>query len=291
MPSETSVTPRSLFGGANDRAIVFGIPDDFELGQSLSRAGTIYLVTAFAHRSGWTLLKNPVVGCGANVFLLTGLDFCQTEPAVLKDWRSLAKKTSGVRARVFRGSQKYVFHPKMLVVLGKETSNSFAIVGSGNLSRGGYVCNYECSLYTEDPCLLKQLVEWLEVQWKNGIDLANFDLEGYASSYRVAKRASMEIKQLQRGVESDLDQRITARILIKRYGLGVSHGLYRRDGTWYHMLKKFPAALLDNDGYVEFASAQEFESCGALKLYPQKDQVGILKGIASIPTYQKFPSK
>ena len=101
MPAEKSAPPRSLFGGANDRAIVFGIPADFELGKALSQAGTIYLVTAFAHRSGWMLLKNPVLGCGANVYLLTGLDFCQTEPALLKEWRSLSKKTLGVRARVF----------------------------------------------------------------------------------------------------------------------------------------------------------------------------------------------
>jgi 5-methylcytosine-specific restriction protein A len=78
-----------------------------------------------------------------------------------------------------------------------------------------------------------------------------------------------------------LDQQRAAE-LAKRWGLQVRHALYRKTGTWYHRLKRFPGALLDADGYVVFESEQAFLSCPQLQV---KKQVGAPKGIKAIPGY------
>jgi len=44
-------------------------------------------------------------------------------------------------------SGKQVSHPKVLLVTNSSPRSSFALVGSGNLSKGGFVTNVECWLY------------------------------------------------------------------------------------------------------------------------------------------------
>jgi 5-methylcytosine-specific restriction protein A len=58
----------------------------------------------------------------------------------------------------------------------------------------------------------------------------------------------------------------TGKELAKSWGLSVKHALYRETGNWYHMLKKFPGALLDAEGYVVFESAEAFKACRQLQI-------------------------
>lgn len=78
--------------------------------------------------------------------------------------------------------------------------------------------------------------------------------------------------------------------LCKIYGLTASHSLYREDGKWYHILKKFPGILFDRNGFVLFESREEFLDCEALKASPETDQLHVADGISTIPGYTTFAS-
>lgn len=45
------------------------------------------------------------------------------------------------------------------------------------------------------------------------------------------------------------------------WGVGAAHALYREDGTWYHVLEKFPGALFDAHGYVLFETETAYRNC------------------------------
>lgn len=45
-------------------------------------------------------------------------------------------------------------------------------------------------------------------------------------------------------------KKVTGKKLNQKWGVGAKHALYREDGGWYHLLKNFPAALFDANGYV-----------------------------------------
>ena len=55
-------------------------------------------------------------------------------------------------------------------------------------------------------------------------------------------------------------------LLNERWSLGVRHALFHKDGTWYHQLRRFPAALCDPNGYVIFRTEREFRTCPHLKI-------------------------
>jgi len=59
------------------------------------------------------------------------------------------------------------------------------------------------------------------------------------------------------GETDNSKERITAKKLALRHGLIVKHALYSKKHdsngrNWYHILKQFPAARLDDNGYIIF---------------------------------------
>lgn len=80
-------------------------------------------------------------------------------------------------------------------------------------------------------------------------------------------------------------EKLTGRLLNDRWRVRASHPLYREDGTWYHMLKEFPGALFDREGYVLFGSENDFLNCPGVKVYQEKNQVAVAGGISSLPGY------
>src|SRR5271166_1663807 len=53
--------------------------------------------------------------------------------------------------------------------------------------------------------------------------------------------------------------KISGKRLAKRAGLELAHVLYRKSGDWYHVLKSFPAALLDENGYIRFDTQEDYD--------------------------------
>ena len=81
---------------------------------------------------------------------------------------------------------------------------------------------------------------------------------------------------------NDTNQRLTARLLCKRFGVHVEHALYHRDGKFYENLKRFPGALFDPHGYVIFISEGEYRSSPYLRI---SQKLNVPGGVDSIPGY------
>ncbi len=71
-----------------------------------------------------------------------------------------------------------------------------------------------------------------------------------------------------------------------RWGVGARHALYHQQGKWFHVLKRFPGALMDEHGYVVFETEAEFRSTAGLQV---KKEVFCSRGISSLPKYRRFP--
>ena len=103
---------RSLLGG--EGILVANAPRGFDLAKSLRHADEVWIASAFVRKSGWELIRKPLLASGASLKLLCGLNFCQSEPWVLKDWNGSELVTRGAEAFVYNGTE--MFHPKVFLV-------------------------------------------------------------------------------------------------------------------------------------------------------------------------------
>jgi 5-methylcytosine-specific restriction protein A len=69
--------------------------------------------------------------------------------------------------------------------------------------------------------------------------------------------------------------------------LEVAQPYYFHAGTWYHRLKKFPAALIDRHGYVRFETEEEYQTTPGVNI-TSDNQVQVRPGISGLPGYQLF---
>lgn len=212
---ETSAAPtlqkrklRGVFGFSGDRAIVIGLPDDFSFQSAVASATRIRLATAFAHLKGWHLIKSAILGSNAHTQLLTGLDFFQTEPKLLREWSRLTVRDES-RPQIEAGLARQVttFHPKILIV---SSAVNFAIVGSGNLSFGGLRTNTECSLYTEDFLTVASLIDWFDDEWRRANALNDRDIEDYERKYKELRKARERMRKEQAQVQETMQKRAEA---------------------------------------------------------------------------------
>lgn len=74
----------------------------------------------------------------------------------------------------------------------------------------------------------------------------------------------------------------TAANRAQRWNLNITHALYRKTGDWYHQLRRFPGALLDENGYVIFETEAAYRDCPQLRI---KKDVSVPDGISSIRGY------
>lgn len=79
--------------------------------------------------------------------------------------------------------------------------------------------------------------------------------------------------------------RCTGRELNEKWNIGAQHALYRKNGTWYHRLDRFPGALCDAHGYVRFETASDLEACPGVLIGREKNWLSVPGGIAILPGY------
>src|SRR5437773_6511294 len=75
---------------------------------------------------------------------------------------------------------------------------------------------------------------------------------------------------------------MTGKQLNEEWKVGAQHALYRETGNWFQLLKRFPGALFDANGYILFKTRREYEECEFLQ---RGKEIGVPRGIASIPGY------
>jgi hypothetical protein len=83
-------------------------------------------------------------------------------------------------------------------------------------------------------------------------------------------------------------EKVTGRTLSEKWNVQVSHALYRENGMWYHMLKRFPGALFDQNGYVRFETEQDFLNRVGIDANLETNQVHVQNGISKITGYVRM---
>jgi hypothetical protein len=80
-------------------------------------------------------------------------------------------------------------------------------------------------------------------------------------------------------------ERIDGKQLNEEWDVGARHALYHKDGTWYHILRQFPGALFDPNGYIRFNSEHEYRHHPHISIKEQMNHTVISSGISSLPGY------
>lgn len=84
----------------------------------------------------------------------------------------------------------------------------------------------------------------------------------------------------------DEQARRSGKELNEAWGVGADHALYRKDGTWYHILERFPAALFDENGYIMFPTERDLNVCPGIRVRKETNHLHVPSGIASLPGYK-----
>ena len=116
------------------------------LDKLISTANEVFIAVAFLKKSGLSNIISALkkaIDKGNKFTFIVGRHFALTEPAALWQLFHLFK---GTKSNLYLAELKAnaVFHPKMYLF--KSESNCNIIIGSANLTNGGLVNNYECSL-------------------------------------------------------------------------------------------------------------------------------------------------
>lgn len=82
---------------------------------------------------------------------------------------------------------------------------------------------------------------------------------------------------------------MTGRELNRKWQTGAKHALYRKDGTWYHVLKRFPGVMFDEGGYVLFETERDYRECYGLVVGTRSDWAVVEGGISTLKGYVRFP--
>jgi HKD family nuclease len=233
-------------------AVVVGLPRHFEVSEALRSAKVIRLATAFAHVSGWKSLKTDIEASSGEVFLLTGLQYNQTEPALLKDWLQL-KLTHIDRIGVNLAADTPFFHPKVLIV--HTPKKQFAIVGSGNLSKGGLQTNCECGVFVEDASTLNKLCRWFDTQFADGDPLNTQMIVAYEPDYKKAKKQAAALAEHQKSAEKKIKAVSQASFASWNRALNMAEAYFRdKDFSGLYAGKRKAARRL-----LEHLNAPEFD--------------------------------
>jgi HKD family nuclease len=255
----------SLF--PDGRAVVMSKPPSFDLLTEIVSANTIRLATAFAHETGWNMLAPAISASKAKMFLLTGKSFFQTEPEVLRKWLKLAE--SGRVEAKLHFEKGITFHPKVLLVDGKRP---FAIVGSGNLSRGGLHGNIECAVFVDSSAVLSELRGWFDTVYSSNATAAPLTealILDYERKYKALRKPTNDLRKQQQLLEEELVTKAAA--AMEHWDEAVSAAKQYLNSSEYQVTYRgrvvgvtrikralrYPAFDFDETGWKEFYSILE----------------------------------
>lgn len=171
--------------------IIVGRPISFDLHAALLSATSVKLAMAFAKKSGWSLLEEPLVNGSATVKIVVGLNFGITDPALLEEWLKLSAERPG-RFEVCVAPERPTFHPKVIIVR-QNASHCLAIIGSGNLTRGGLSSNVECGAYVDATGHIGELDTWYD--GLRSVPLNRDIIDAYKPVYEHAKKSKEDAPQ------------------------------------------------------------------------------------------------
>jgi len=77
----------------------------------------------------------------------------------------------------------------------------FAIVGSGNLSKGVLQTNCECGVFVSNPTSIASLSHWFDTEFAKGVPLTAQMITAYEPKYRKAKKLGRKLAECQKSAE------------------------------------------------------------------------------------------
>lgn len=226
-------------GSPENNSFIANCPDDFDLDNSILSAKEVRIATAFAHQTGWKLLKGALKSTPAEVYLLAGIDFCQTEPSVLEDWIS----EDFVHASTYIYHGKAVFHPKIIIVSNSTSGKSFVILGSGNMSKGGFVTNIECNIYIDDVKQVNELISWYEAMLKNPKETINITakfIEYYKPKYEKSRKLNAKANAVQIEAKNSIAAQVSRQATMVGWNEAID------DARKYFQTKVFEKEMYEN---------------------------------------------
>lgn len=162
-------------------SVLIGAPDEFDFIQALRQASSIRAAIAFGHMTGWRKVENALRASSAkSIRILLGQAFLQTEPDVLDELYTL--KSGSFQGRL--APSRPTFHPKVWMI--ETPSATHLIIGSANLSYGGFVGNTECSAYLKGPQSSEAISSWFDGLWKRSSPLTDELCRKYREQYNKA---------------------------------------------------------------------------------------------------------
>ena len=71
--------------------------------------------------------------------------------------------------------------------------------------------------------------------------------------------------------------------LLKEWKIPAKQAMYHKDGVFFMPLERFPGAYCDPNGYVIFATQQEFDLCRSISV---GKRVNVRQGISKLKGYK-----
>jgi hypothetical protein len=243
------------------------------------------IVTAFAHETGWKLIKEHVVNSSGPLRLLAGLSFVQTEPAVLRDWigREMARR----RAKAYLWTGRQTFHPKVFVL--RRSKGAVALVGSGNLSAGGLRDNVECFYYVDERSHVGAIAAWITqlIAHKDCRTLSLKAIDEYEVLWKEARKKQRELNALDkraRAAAAEIQQAelkswtqavAAAKAFLKR-DRGAAWAAHRKAASRIKRLLDYPRFHFTESDWNEFYDVWELGHLIPIwkhRVYRQRDQL------------------
>ncbi|MFT6449259.1 MAG: HKD family nuclease [Oleispira sp.] len=283
-------------GNPNNNSFILNCPPEFDLDVAIQKADEVYVITAFAHQTGWKLIKDAIKTTSAHVELLAGLDFCRTEPGVLKQW--VSPSYSHVRPHLY--TKKITFHPKVIIVRSKAKKYNFAIVGSGNMSQGGYIKNVECNVYIDNKEQVSNLTSWYKDLVAEGACRLNEEMiEAYLPKYESAKRNITNINKDEITALEDINDKVKKQAEMREWHQAVKDAKEffasgKLDSGWYKTHKQAVKDIKSHLNYPSFKFSKEnwddfyrIESLGNLNNIPKnrvydEEKAKLVKGFKQL---------
>ena len=198
--NKSSHQPFLKQGFPRESALV-GAPPGFDFLAALRQARLVRAAIAFGHMTGWkkveAALRNPAA---QRIQILLGQSFLQTEPDLLDILLAMQGRQSNFHVKL--APMTPTFHPKVWLI--EDPTETQAIVGSANLSFGGFASNTECSGYFNDPGTTNSLTNWFEAQWIRSLPLTLELCRTYRQKYEKIVQARDKAKAAIKDASSEL---------------------------------------------------------------------------------------
>lgn len=224
-------------------------------------------MAAFAKMSGLGFLLDALKDClaaGLDARFAIGLDFCLTEPKLL---RKLLRLSNKHRLTLYISNSSATFHPKIYALSrGKACT---VMIGSANLTRGGFQDNHEASAWIDDPSgmLMQSVSKYVDdlIAQEALVPASKARIDDYERRYTISQvqqtlaKRRIERANIQQGIHME-----TLRDILLEMKLDTSE-----DGFTAHQILRRRHYKAAADKIQALASMNELDSEGFLAHYEE----------------------